>query len=93
MENDSHIGQLLALKDEVAASKHLIPSNMKSKWDLLKYKTRALEPRLAGTLLSLVKRNEVIGQHGYFDTDKEIDKLIVEFKSLMQTMGLNSEQV
>jgi hypothetical protein len=81
-ENEALIGELLKLKDEIAKKKHLIPTNKKSKWEDLKYQTRALEPRLAGTLLSLVKRSAVIDHNQFYDTDKEIKKLIQGFKQL-----------
>lgn len=91
-DNESLIGELLQLKDKIAKSKHLIPPQMKSKWEELKYKTKALEPRLAGTLLSLVKRSEVIDHNHFYDTDAEIKRLIEEFKLLRASMVVPQKQ-
>ncbi len=91
-ENEALIGELLKIKDDIAKRKHLIPPHKKARWEELKYQTRALEPRLAGTLLSLVKRSSVIDHNQFYDTDTEIQKLIDGFKQLQQSMQVKQKQ-
>ena len=91
-ENEALIGELLKIKDDIAKRKHLIPANQKAVWESLKYQTRALEPRLAGTLLSLVKRSSVIDHNQFYDTDAEILKLIDGFKQLQLSMQATKQQ-
>ena len=94
-DNESLIGELLALKDDIAQHKHLITDDMHDQWDELKRKTKAIEPQLSGTLLSLVKKNQFNDTHHFKGSDAEIKALLAEFKQFKHRVSLRwmSDQV
>lgn len=87
-DNESLIGELLALKDDIAQHKHLITDDMCDEWNCLKRKTKALEPKLSGTLLSLVKKNDANDEHPFQGSDAEIKALLNEFKLFQHRVSL-----
>ncbi len=87
-DNESLIGELLALKDDIAQHKHLITDDMRDEWNELKRKTKALEPNLSGTLLSLVKQNDLNKTHHFIGSDGEIKALLEEFKQFNHRVSL-----
>ena len=87
-DNESLIGELLALKDDIAQHKHLITDDMRDEWNCLKRKTKALEPQLSGTLLSLVKKNDANDEHHFQGSDAEIKALLNEFKLFQHRVSL-----
>ena len=88
--NEVAIGELLHLKDEIAQNKHLIGPELRGQWELLKRKTKALEPQLSGTLLSLVKKSEASNRHHFVGSDSEINQLLNDFKQLRTQIYTNS---
>lgn len=87
-DNESLIGELLALKDDIAQHKHLITDDMRDEWNNLKRKTKALEPQLSGTLLSLVKKNDANDDHHFEGSDAEIRALLKEFRQFEHRVSL-----
>ena len=88
-DNESIIGELLQLKDDIAQQKHLIQAELRDEWNSLKKKTKALEPQLSGTLLSLVKRNRENEEHHFIGSDGELIQLLNEFKQFQQKLMAN----
>lgn len=89
-ENEVLIGELLALKDDIAQHKHLITEDMRDEWNELKRKTKALEPQLSGTLLSLVKKTNSNNPHHFVGSDTEIKHLLEEFKRFQHRVSLKN---
>ena len=85
-DNESLISEMLTLKDEIALNKHKLTYDMKSQWEDLKKKTKALEPKLSGTLLSLAKKTEKNNFIQYDGSATDIAQLVEEFRQFRQRM-------